>query len=333
MNKLNLSIRYLLIAMQSFLLSSCSLFGEEPKIETIVPTPEKGFEIYPSSYPEFSYKKKNTKGLSVYINAKDNSGPLDRNTRIGKLDNYVFFIPASEPSLDNLYAAFVKKAFDAAGFNVVNNRKKASIIVDVVPGKLNISYSNWGKTGVKIRNELYLKLEQDSKYYNYELVCRFGGTDYGRSSSAMMFNNKSKDEEAKEYYYSPLGFQNIGQNDPSYDEAFKNRINEILKQLTHDRYTDLVNKLKYLKKELNKANRIQFDHLLGEFHGSGFDKDSCSMGGMGFYIIDPEEIKALEKQRRYEEKYVREYDVRDEQGRFVEHCKYDSYEEELTCRK
>lgn len=57
MNKLKLSIQYLLIALQSVLLSSCSFFGEDPKIETIVPEQEKGFEIYPSSYPEFSYKK------------------------------------------------------------------------------------------------------------------------------------------------------------------------------------------------------------------------------------------------------------------------------------
>lgn len=334
MNKLNLSIRYFILAMQSVLLSSCSLImGEEPKIETIVRTPEKIVEIYPSSYPEFTYKKKNNKGISVYINSKEKTDHLDRETvlRLGSLDNYAFIMPSSEPSLDNLYAAYVKKAFDEAGFNVVDKPRKTSIIVDVIPGKLNIGYSNYSKTGMKVRNELYLKLEQESANYSYHLDCRFGGSEIGISLSEKRILHRDKAKEDAEYYY-PFSVENIGQNNLPYSEILRNSVDEVLKQHIHKRYTDLVGKLKYLKNELNKANKIQFNHLLDKFYG-GHDKDGCRFDGIGYTVIDPAENRELEKWRRYEEKYVKEYDVRDEQGRFIEHCRYDSYREELTCRK
>lgn len=320
--------------MQSVLLTSCSLFGDEPKIETIVPEPEKGVEIYPSSYPEFKYKKKNSKGISVYINSKEKSGHLDRETvlRLGSLDNYAFIIPASEPSLDNLYTAYVKKAFDEAGFNVVDTPRKSSITVDVVPGKLNIGFSNFSKTGLKVRNELYLKLEQDSTNYLFHLECRFGGSEIGISSLEKRFLHRDKAEKDAEFYYYPFSVENIGQNNLPYSKYFRNRVDEVLKRHIHERYTDLVGKLKYLKNELNKANKIQFNHLLDKFYG-GYDKDGCRFDGTAYTVIDPAENRELEKWRRYDEKYVREYDVKDEQGRYIEHCKFDSYKEELTCKK
>ena len=202
MNKLNLFVRYFLLAIPSVLLSSCSLFTGDESV--VYATPVRNIEIYLSSYPEFTYKKKNSKGISVYINSKVDPHLLAGGAVLGRLDNYTVILPASEPSLDKLYAAYVKKAFDEAGFNVVDEPRKTSIIVDVVPGELNISFSNSAKTGVKVKNELYLKLEQGTTDYSYRIVCRFGGSEFATEPLALHFHYKDNDDE--KYLSSRLFF-------------------------------------------------------------------------------------------------------------------------------
>ncbi len=92
----------------------------------------------------------------------------------------------------------------------------------------------------------------------------------------------------------------------------------------------LVEDLKYLNKQLsNKSGKmIDVGRTLKKF-SSMYDginvKPICYIKSSFGYVTDPKEAASIRRAQEYNRKYIKNFDVKNDSGRIVKKCTYDSY--------
>ena len=352
-----------LVATLSLLLTSCVDIKKKENLDPYAN--EQKIVVEPRVFDVFNYQKSKYKGLSVYVKSvSDFTEPLvdpkyaeiKTKTRIGniryvydynkpdpiqfnnskvlgRLDNYTIEVPSSV-SFKELYANYVKKAFDKAGFNVVSSLSKYSLIVEVFPGNLIAMYFDNDKSQIKVRNEFYISISQEEEYYLFNAICDYGGSNVQSRNGRSWLTIEEGNIDNKWFTFDTPYINESMTSSEKY-ELLSSYVNEILQVTLSLNQSKLVKDLRVLNKSLadKSGKMIDVSKTLRKFeqaHDSS-NEARCYVKHSGGYITDPVELEAIRKSFEYDRKYVKRFDVVNNTGKTVKKCSYDSYREELKC--